>query len=142
MAHKLPNTLNLSHTNFLLLTRSIFDNVKLNDDAFSFIYVLLINVFHIIMLLMLIVMNFLVKIVFLMLYMYLQKTFKGISSRVATLLETLIFFRMISQDVQLIKNWKDNFECWISFTLCSSITCGWIYNLVKIIDIILFWNGN
>ena len=93
------------------MTISVFDNVKLNDNASSIVYVVLINVIHIKMFSMLTVMNFLLKIVFLMLYMYLQKTFKGISSRVATLLETLIFFRMISQDVQLIKNWKDNFEC-------------------------------
>ena len=85
MAHKLPHTLNLSHTNFHLLTISLFDNVELNDIAFSFVYVVLINVIHIIMFSMLTVMNFLVKIVFLMLYMYLQNTFKGISSRMATL---------------------------------------------------------
>ena len=85
MAHKLPLTLNLSHTNFHLLTISFFDNVELNDDAFSFVYVVLINVIHIMMFLMLTLMNFLVKIVFLMLYMYLQNTFKGISSRMATL---------------------------------------------------------
>ena len=48
MAHKLPQTLNLSHTNFHLLTISLFDNVELNDNAFSFVYVVLINVIHII----------------------------------------------------------------------------------------------
>ena len=85
MSHKLPHTLYLSHTNFHLLTIGIFDNVELNDKAFSFVYVVLINVIHIIMLLMLNVMNFLVKIMFLILYMYLQNNFKGISSRVVTL---------------------------------------------------------
>ena len=85
MAHKPPPTLNLSHTNFHLLTISFFDNVELNDDAFSFVYVVLINVIHIMMFLMLTLMNFLVKIVFLMLYIYLKNTFKGISSRMATL---------------------------------------------------------
>ena len=85
MAHKLPHTLNLSHTNFHLLTISIFDNVELNDNAFSFVYVVLINVIHIIRFSMWTVMNFLVKIVFLMLYIYLKNTFKGISSRMATL---------------------------------------------------------
>ena len=85
MAHKLPQTLNLSHTNFHLLTISIFDNVKLNDNASSIVYVVLINVICIKMFSMLTIMNFLVKIVFLMLCMYLQNTFEGISSRMATL---------------------------------------------------------
>ena len=93
MAHKLPHTLNLSHTNFHLLTISLFDIVELNDNAFSFVYVVLINVIHIKMFSMLTVMNFLLKIVFLMLYMYLQNAFKGIFSRVATLPYTLNVFQ-------------------------------------------------
>ena len=55
---KAPHTLNLSQSNFHILTRSIFDNVELHDNAFSSVYVLLINDIHIIMLLLLTVMNF------------------------------------------------------------------------------------
>ena len=47
MANKLPHTLNLSHNNFHHLTISIFDNVKLNDNEFSFEYIVLKNVIHI-----------------------------------------------------------------------------------------------
>ena len=61
MVYKLPHTLNLSHINFYFLTMIIFDYVELNDNAFSSVQIVLMEVIHTIMLLMLTVMNLLVK---------------------------------------------------------------------------------